>query len=286
MTKEQLANAISKSEFLKGLGYFKELQDTANEGKFAVKGDTINTVKVNGTALEKTNNAVDVLITVAKKVTANDNFAASYEVKANGVAVGDPINIPKDYLVKSATLKTVIATDKAEGGFAENDDTFALGDKYIDFVVNTKADGDGTAETDSHIRINVNDLIDVYTNGNGLNLSNGEFSIKLDATGVAGLTVGANGLKLAEVTATTYTYQVATGTYFSGTTYYTDNTGATVVDTSEFVEGTTDVSSYFVKVTTAGTAGAMSVADKDYIESLKATTFVEITRTDVQSLFA
>ena len=41
-------------------------------------------------------------------------------------------------------------------------------------------------------------------------------------------------------------YVAATGTYVSGTTYYTDNTGATPVDTSSFEEGVTDVSSYFV----------------------------------------
>ena len=48
------------------------------------------------------------------------------------------------------------------------------------------------------------------------------------------------------------TYKAATGTYVSGTTYYTDNTGATEVDTSGFTEGATSVSSYFV-VDTEGT---------------------------------
>ena len=43
-----------------------------------------------------------------------------------------------------------------------------------------------------------------------------------------------------------YPYIAATGTYIAGTKYYTDDTGATEVDTTEFVEGTTDVSSYFV----------------------------------------
>ena len=50
------------------------------------------------------------------------------------------------------------------------------------------------------------------------------------------------------------TYIAATGTYVSGTTYYTDNTGTTVVDTSTFEEGTTDVSSYFVLNTPAAPA--------------------------------
>ena len=41
------------------------------------------------------------------------------------------------------------------------------------------------------------------------------------------------------------TYKAATGTYVEGTTYYTDNTGATEVDTSSFT-AETNVSSYFV----------------------------------------
>src|SRR5574344_427090 len=41
-------------------------------------------------------------------------------------------------------------------------------------------------------------------------------------------------------------YVQATGTYVSGTTYYTDSTGSTTVDTSSFVAGTTSVAAYFV----------------------------------------
>lgn len=42
-------------------------------------------------------------------------------------------------------------------------------------------------------------------------------------------------------------FVAATGTYVSGTTYYTDNTGASTVDTSTFTEGITDVTSYYIK---------------------------------------
>lgn len=45
-------------------------------------------------------------------------------------------------------------------------------------------------------------------------------------------------------------YEQATGTYVAGTTYYTGATGGIEVDTTSFVEGTTDVSSYYVKVDT------------------------------------
>jgi hypothetical protein len=49
-----------------------------------------------------------------------------------------------------------------------------------------------------------------------------------------------------ETPETPTTYVQATGTYVPGTTYYTDSTGTTEVDTSEFEEGVTDVSSYYV----------------------------------------
>lgn len=67
------------------------------------------------------------------------------------------INIPKDYLVKNAEVKTVTAADKAAGGIFENDDAFAVGDKYIDFTVNT-ADGTGSG-TEKHLYLNVDDLM-------------------------------------------------------------------------------------------------------------------------------
>ena len=94
-------------------------------------------------------------VTVVKLANAETGYASSYEVRQNGQKVGDTINIPKDFLVKSAELKTVTVADEPYEG-AE------VGDKYIDFVVNTY---DGTA-TDTHIYLPVKDLVDVYTGGN------------------------------------------------------------------------------------------------------------------------
>ena len=62
------------------------------------------------------------------------------------------VNIPKDYLVKSAEIKTVTTEDEPYEG-AE------VGDKYIDFTINTK-DGQGTG-TAEHIYIPINDLVSV-----------------------------------------------------------------------------------------------------------------------------
>lgn len=85
--------------------------------------------------------------------------------------------------------------------------------------------------------------------------------LKLDANGKLtldigdGLTIDANG-KLTRTQNTTDTdiehlffdFEKATGTYVAGTTYYTDATGETEVDTTDFVEGVTDVSDYYIKV--------------------------------------
>lgn len=78
-------------------------------------------------------------------------------VTSNGSLIGT-VNIPKDFLVKSASVKTVLATDKASGGIFENDATFAVDDKYMDFVINT-ADTTNGSETSQHIYINVDDLM-------------------------------------------------------------------------------------------------------------------------------
>ena len=94
-------------------------------------GGKIDTIKVNGTALTPVDGAVDVLVAVEKKATANTGYAASYTIKANGVALTPDIDIPKDFLVKSATLETVTTADVPYQGAV-------VGDKYIDFVVNVK----------------------------------------------------------------------------------------------------------------------------------------------------
>lgn len=130
------------------------------------------------------------VIDVVKKATANDGYIATYQVTVDGTAVGADINIPKDYLVKSADIKVVATADDPYTGAA-------VGDKYIDFVVNTV---DGT-DNESHIYLSVQDLVDEYTAGDGIDISDANvISIKL-GTNANGLKVGANGLELDEAVA-------------------------------------------------------------------------------------
>ena len=89
-------------------------------------------------------------------------------MKQNDVQVGDTINIPKDYLVKSASVKTVSTANNPVSGYV-------VGDKYLDFVINTK---DSTG-TDEHLYVLVSDLIDTYTaDESTLTLSSNTFSVK------------------------------------------------------------------------------------------------------------
>ena len=91
---------------------------------------------------------------IEQQATAETGYAATYFLTKDGVQAGAKINIPKDFLVKSASVETVETADVPYSGAQ-------VGDKYIDFVINAK-DASATAE---HLYLPVNDLVDVYTSG-------------------------------------------------------------------------------------------------------------------------
>lgn len=96
---------------------------------------------------------------IVKVETAQDGYFATYYLAKDGVNTSTPINIPKDYLVKSADIKTSTGASDPSG--------LPSGTKYIDFVVNTYV-GSGA---ESHIYLNVNELVDAYTAGDGIEIS-------------------------------------------------------------------------------------------------------------------
>lgn len=116
-------------------------------------GDSSVTKTVYG--LDKKIDAIkaDSSVSVIETAGTGDVLKA-YTIKQGDTSVGT-INIPKDFLVKSGEVKTCTTADDPIQGLVP-------GDKYLDFVVNTK-DGSGT---DSHIYIAVKDLTDVYTGAN------------------------------------------------------------------------------------------------------------------------
>ena len=116
-----------------------------------------------------------------------DTEAAVVESGAGKNLIGK-INIPKDFLVKSARIGTVATADAPYTGAK-------VGDKYIDFVINTKETADGS-ETATHIYLPVNELVDVYTGSNAIAVGNdNSISIILNAT-ASGLVIDANGLAI------------------------------------------------------------------------------------------
>ena len=70
-------------------------------------------------------------------------------------------------------LTTIIGAEKPSLQSFDKLNTIEMIDKNQSFIINTK-DGSGTNE---HIYVNVKDLIDTYTAGTGLTLTNNQFSI-------------------------------------------------------------------------------------------------------------
>ena len=105
---------------------------------------------------------------IEKQATADDGYAVSYKLKktvGEEVSyVGDVINIPKDMVLKSATLETVTEAGKP---YADA----VVGDPYIHMVFN-----DASA---SDIFVPVKGLVDTYTAGNGIAIDNNVISVKI-----------------------------------------------------------------------------------------------------------
>ena len=95
-----------------------------------------------------------------------------YTLVVDGVEKGT-INIPKDQFLKNVEY---------------DEDSNNL---IFTFVT--------TDDDNKVITINLNDLVDIYNAGDGLQLSNGKFSIKLDPSTESYLTVSENGLKLSGI---------------------------------------------------------------------------------------
>lgn len=157
----------------------------------AIKTFTLNTLKSLIRIMESRYTKIGDIAnyTVTKQASAENGYAASYNLMKDGEIVGSTINIPKDYLVKSASVKEVTTADTPVQGYV-------IGDKYIDFVVNS-IDNDGA---ESHIYIALSDLTTVYTPGNGINIdSTNAVSVKVNTSN--GLTVDSNGININLATA-------------------------------------------------------------------------------------
>lgn len=113
----------------------------------------IGKLKVNGTAISADDQKelnIEVPSAVSYRLALQSSpdagFVATYNLQSKGTSEGEwsnvenssKINIPKDYLIKSISeILTVVEADKAPGGKFETDASYAVGDKYVDFTVNS-----------------------------------------------------------------------------------------------------------------------------------------------------
>jgi hypothetical protein len=142
-------------------------------------------------------------VTIVESTGSGDTLK-TYTLYQEGVPLSPSITIPKDFLVKSGVVIDVVEYNGDYYNATDTSHTTALSvnaaGKYLDFVVNVKS---GTAVTDSHIYILVSDLVDAYTEGNGIDISNANVvSVVIDQNNANGLSVSSNGVALALATTT------------------------------------------------------------------------------------
>lgn len=242
---------------------------TAGDASINVNNTTATAPKLNVKLSEDEDNVLELVAdglkvatgsapvySIVKDASAAAGFFATYHLTKAGANVGEAINIPKDYLVKSAEVATVETADDPYTGAA-------VGDKYIDFTVNTVGD-DGT---ESHLYIAVKDLMTPISAGNGINVSaSNQISAKVVAGN--GLSVGSDGIAMAAasgsaagaMSATDYTklQGIAAGAEVN----YVKSVAAPVV-----VSGAGELS---VPAATTSTAGLLSAADKAHLDAIVA----------------
>lgn len=107
---------------------------------------------------------------MVKLGTATEGYAASYELQFDGTKVGSTIDIPKDFMLQDAAIKTCTVADEPVVGYK-------VGDLYFDFTVNVTSGGSSTAK---HIYLLVADAFAGYDPGNGITISSGVISAKID----------------------------------------------------------------------------------------------------------
>jgi len=171
--------------------------------------------------------------TKGKVVTANDEYttgAVIYVIVNNGTS-NETLTVGT-----KANLYTVTIKDGAAQNITEES------------VKNALENGVQNGTPKTYTVTDANDKKLVVTESTLLAVST-----KIEATdSPTGNEITVTGAKFTPNAAGNYVFEYigyvqATGNFVSGTTYYTDNTGATSVDTSSFIAGTTDVSSYYVQ---------------------------------------
>ena len=183
------------NQFVTGISAQNGVVSATRSGITSSQVTRTATTKVPGTDVEtalgnladaiETGGTGSVVTIVERSTDLTAGILKAYDIK-QGDTVKGTINIPKDFLVKSATLETVATADSPYSGAK-------VGDKYIDFVVNTKDTASGS-ETNEHVYLPVNDLVDVYTGGDGINIDNSNI-VSVDLASNKGLEISGGKLQ-------------------------------------------------------------------------------------------
>ena len=190
---EKIINKVDKVDG-KGLStcdFTTDLKTKLDNIEEQAQNNIIETIQVNSTNLAVEDKTVNIVIPEESEynlieTSTTSGYSKTYSLTKNNVEIGTKINIPKDLVVSSGSIKEVTVIN-------EPYTNAIIGDKYIDLVLN-----DSEA---NHIYIPVKDLVDVYTSGNGINVAtNNEINLIINSSLANGLSVTTNGLQLAIAT--------------------------------------------------------------------------------------
>lgn len=180
--KNYLTQHQSLADYAKTVDVDTKLGKKANSADVYTKGDIDTKVtNINSSITAEQSRATtaenkiktDLTTEINKKVATvtiekDSTNDLQYHLIVDGEKTGD-INIPKDQFLSNVVYSSAT--------------------KVITFTFETTT---GTTTTD----VNISDLIDTYTAGDGLVLTDGKFSVKKDATSQAYIEVSASGVKV------------------------------------------------------------------------------------------
>lgn len=189
-----------------------------------------NIATLSEAGLKVTAPTVNVPVYNLTKDATSTDYAAVYHLTKDGVNVGEAINIPKDLFVESGEI-VENPTGQPEG-------------KYLKLVLQNQT---------APVYINVADLVDAYTPGNGITIS-GTNEVAAKVVAGNGLSVDTDGIKMGAASADAAgAMSSADFTKLSGI-----DTGATANTIT--LNGTATKTPSFYAPTAAGTAGQYLVS--------------------------
>ena len=172
-------------------------------------------------------------IGIVKQAVADTDYFSTYVISQGGTPLYPKINIPKDYLLKSASLEQCTVKDEPIEGLN-------VGDWYFDWVLNTEDDTGGV----KHLYLNANVLTDVYTGDNEtiiivdnvISVKPGVFAFKTHTHTKSEITDFAHNHTKSEITDFTHSHSKADITDFAHNhdeRYYTEQEVNTIIENTK-----------------------------------------------------